>query len=97
MTSDQRRAGRRIRSGTRSGSASTRSSRPPRALDRSALVIDGDDLMRELGLTPGPLLGRIIDELVERVITDPALNERATLLLLAQGMLADVDEGGVSR
>ncbi len=67
------------------------------ALDRSALVIDGGDLMRELGLTPGPLLGRIIDELVERVINDPALNERATLLLLAQGMLADVDEGGVSR
>jgi putative nucleotidyltransferase with HDIG domain len=67
------------------------------ALDRSALAIDGGDLMQELGLTPGPLLGRIIDELVERVINDPDLNERATLLLLAQGMLADVDEGGVSR
>jgi tRNA nucleotidyltransferase (CCA-adding enzyme) len=67
------------------------------ALDRYALVIDGGDLMRELDLSPGPLLGRIIDELVERVINDPALNERATLLLLAQGMLADVDEAGVNR
>lgn len=67
------------------------------ALDRSALVIDGGDLMRELGLSSGPLLGRIIDELVERVINDPALNERATLLLLAQGMLADVNEPGVNR
>ncbi len=62
------------------------------ALDRYALVIDGDDLMRELGLEPGPSLGRMIDALVDRVIADPALNERATLLLLAQGMLADMDE-----
>lgn len=63
------------------------------ALDRYALAIDGDDLIRDLGLDPGPRLGRMIDELVERVINDPALNERATLLLLAQGMLADMDEG----
>jgi tRNA nucleotidyltransferase (CCA-adding enzyme) len=62
------------------------------ALDRYALVIDGDDLMRELGLEPGPRLGRMLDALVDRVVDDPALNERATLLLLAQGMLADVDE-----
>ena len=62
------------------------------ALDRYALVVDGDDLMRELGLDPGPRLGRMIDDLVERVIMDPALNERATLQLLAQGMLADMDE-----
>ena len=62
------------------------------ALDRYALVIDGDDLMRELRLEPGPRLGRMLDALVDRVVDDPALNERATLLLLAQGMLADVDE-----
>ncbi len=63
------------------------------ALDRHALAIDGDDLMRELGLEPGPMLGHMIDALVDRVITDPALNERASLLLLGQGMLADMDEG----
>jgi tRNA nucleotidyltransferase/poly(A) polymerase len=63
------------------------------ALDRSALAIDGNDLMRQLGLPPGPRLGRMIDALVERVIVDPALNDRATLLLLAQGMLADAGEG----
>jgi hypothetical protein len=28
--------------------------------------------------------------LLERVIDDPALNDRGTLLLLAQGMLADM-------
>ncbi len=62
------------------------------ALDRYALAIDGTDLMRELRLQPGPRLGRMIEALVERVIVDPGLNERATLLLLAQGMLADMDE-----
>lgn len=58
-------------------------------LDRRGLAIDGDDLIRELGLGEGPLLGRILDDLLERVIVDPALNDRPTLLLLAQAMLAD--------
>jgi putative nucleotidyltransferase with HDIG domain len=58
-------------------------------LDRSRLQIDGQDLMEELGLRQGPLLGRILDELVERVIVDPKLNDRATLLLLARSRIAD--------
>ena len=58
-------------------------------LDLSRLAIDGDDLMTELGLPAGPRLGRILDELLERVIADPRLNDRATLLLLAESMLAD--------
>jgi hypothetical protein len=58
-------------------------------LDRRGLAIDGEDLMTELGLSQGPLVGRILDELLERVIVDPALNNRPTLLLLAQAMLAD--------
>ena len=62
------------------------------ALDRYALEIDGTDLMRELGLEPGPRLGRMLDALVDQVIADPALNERATLLLVAQGMLADMHD-----
>ena len=58
-------------------------------LDRSRLAVRGDDLMAELGLPPGPRLGRILDELLERVIAEPRLNDRATLLLLAESMLAD--------
>ena len=58
-------------------------------LDRKGLVVDGDDLMAELGLEQGPRLGRILDELVERVIADPAANDRPTLLLLAQAMLTE--------
>ncbi len=59
------------------------------ALDRYALRIDGNDLIRELGLEPGPTLGRILNALTDQVIADPALNDRGSLLLLAQGMLAD--------
>jgi tRNA nucleotidyltransferase (CCA-adding enzyme) len=58
-------------------------------LDRSRLEIDGRDLIEELGMSPGPALGRILDDLVERVIVDPALNDRATLLLLARSRIAD--------
>ncbi len=59
------------------------------ALDRGDLAVDGNDLMTELGLEPGPALGRIIDDLLERVLVDPSLNDRPTLLLIAQSMLAD--------
>lgn len=59
------------------------------ALDRAHLAIDGDDLIRELGLEPGPRLGRLLDALLERVLDDPALNDRATLLLLAGGIARD--------
>jgi len=57
------------------------------ALDRADLVVDGDDLIAELGLRPGPTIGRVLDELVERVIADPALNDRPTLLLLARSLV----------
>ena len=58
-------------------------------LDRGGLVVDGHDLMAELGIEPGPRLGRMLEGLVDLVVADPALNERPTLLLLAQGMLAE--------
>ena len=58
-------------------------------LDRSRLAVRGDDLIAELGVPPGPRLGRMLDGLLDRVIADPKLNDRATLLLLAESMLAD--------
>jgi tRNA nucleotidyltransferase (CCA-adding enzyme) len=59
-------------------------------LNRSGLAIDGDDLMAELGASQGPILGSILDRLVEVVLNDPTSNDRPTLLLLAQAMLAEV-------
>jgi len=58
-------------------------------LDRGGLVVDGNDLIAKLGIEPGPRLGRVLEGLVDLVVADPALNERPTLLLLAQGMLAE--------
>ena len=57
-------------------------------LDRYALAIDGNDLIVEFGLNPGPHLGRILDALVERVIEDPALNDAPALLMLARDLVA---------
>ena len=58
-------------------------------LDRSRLAVHGDDLIADLGLPAGPRLGRILDSLLDRVISEPKLNDRATLLLLAESMLAE--------
>lgn len=53
------------------------------ATHASDLAIDGHDLI-EIGITAGPKLGQIKAKLVERVIDDPALNHRDTLLTLAR-------------
>ncbi len=53
-------------------------------LDRSALAVDGSDLMAELAIPAGPELGRILAALFERVVENPRLNDRATLVRLAR-------------
>lgn len=50
------------------------------ALTLSDLNVDGADIMRELGLTPGPRVGEILGHLLEEVIEDPSLNLRDRLL-----------------
>jgi poly(A) polymerase/tRNA nucleotidyltransferase (CCA-adding enzyme) len=59
------------------------------ALDLGDLAVDGDDLMTELDLVSGPTVGRLLDGLLERVMDDPTLNDRPTLLLLARTMLEE--------
>jgi len=48
------------------------------------LLIDGNDVMKELGIPPSPEVGRILNELFERVTDDPKLNTREKLLELAR-------------
>jgi tRNA nucleotidyltransferase (CCA-adding enzyme) len=59
------------------------------APDGGDLAINGDDLMTELGLKRGPAIGRILDQLLERVVAEPSLNDRPTLLLVARALAAD--------
>lgn len=56
------------------------------ALSTRDLSINGNDLMRELGLAPGRALGVLLGELMEEVTTDPSLNERERLLERARAL-----------
>jgi hypothetical protein len=58
-------------------------------LGRGQLAIDGNDLMAELGVPQGRLLGRLLDDLTERVVAEPALNDRAILLDLARQAISE--------
>ena len=65
----------------------------PVVLERGDLAIDGNDLMSVLGIAAGPALGRILDDLLERAITDPSLNGRETLLAIAAEIAPANDPG----
>jgi tRNA nucleotidyltransferase/poly(A) polymerase len=47
------------------------------------LAVDGNDLI-EVGFRPGPQLGRILHELLDAVVDEPALNTRDQLLARAR-------------
>lgn len=44
------------------------------------LAVNGYDIMEHLGIGPGPLVGRALHYLLERVLEDPSLNNREALL-----------------
>ncbi|MDI3286247.1 CCA tRNA nucleotidyltransferase [Polyangium sp. 15x6] len=54
------------------------------ALGTKDLKIRGNELMRELAIPPGPVVGEILAALVELVTDDPAENERDRLLAAAR-------------
>jgi putative nucleotidyltransferase with HDIG domain len=53
------------------------------------LVLSGTDLMRELRLSPGPVVGRLLHHLFDAVLADPSRNDRETLLSLAECYLSE--------
>jgi len=54
------------------------------ALSTRDLKVNGHDLIRELGLPPGRIIGEILDALLEAVTNDPAVNDREALLAKAR-------------
>jgi tRNA nucleotidyltransferase (CCA-adding enzyme) len=51
------------------------------------LAVDGTDLMRSLQIEPGPIVGWILQELLDMVMDDPGRNNREELLTAAQQLL----------
>jgi tRNA nucleotidyltransferase (CCA-adding enzyme) len=58
-------------------------------LGREQLAVHGADLMAELDVPQGPRLGALLDELTERVISEPALNVRDALIELARESISN--------
>jgi tRNA nucleotidyltransferase (CCA-adding enzyme) len=53
------------------------------------LGVDGNDLV-DAGIPPGPMVGKILRALLDRVVEDPAFNRRDTLLAAAHGIQGQV-------
>jgi tRNA nucleotidyltransferase (CCA-adding enzyme) len=65
-------------------------------LSERGLAVDGDDLIAELGIAPGPLIGELLARLLEAVIEDPSRNERVRLIALARRWAARDHAGGAA-
>jgi len=61
----------------------------PELLRHRRLAVDGNDLQAELGLAPGPEVGRILGRLADHALDDPSVNRRPTLLALAREIAAE--------
>lgn len=57
------------------------------ALSTGDLTIDGNVLIKELGIKPGRIIGELLAHLLEEVIGDPAKNTKDTLLALARAFV----------
>jgi len=58
------------------------------ALSVGELSVSGKDLLAELALPPGPIVGELLRELLTLVIEQPALNQRTALLAKAKELLS---------
>lgn len=52
------------------------------------LEIDGNDLMTELNLIPGKIIGEILNDLFEKVLDNPELNSKKDLLKIAKNFIS---------
>jgi tRNA nucleotidyltransferase (CCA-adding enzyme) len=60
------------------------------ALSTRDLAINGNDLMKELGVKPGRIIGQTLEALLEVVIADPTQNEREALLARAREIVREL-------
>jgi tRNA nucleotidyltransferase (CCA-adding enzyme) len=55
------------------------------------LALGGGDVMRVLAAPPGPIVGRVLEELLARVLADPSLNTRESLERILRDEIAPRD------
>lgn len=48
------------------------------------LAVNGYDIMKEFSLKPGPIIGKILNKLLEEILDNPSKNSKATLLSIAR-------------
>ena len=56
-------------------------------MDLSDLEINGQTLIKELKLKPSPIIGQILNELLEKVLQNPEINKKGTLINEAKKIL----------
>jgi len=49
-------------------------------LSVSKLAVNGEDIMKEAGLQPGPVIGNILHALLEEVLDEPEKNDKEYLI-----------------
>ncbi len=59
------------------------------ALSTRDLAIDGNVLIKELGVKPGRIIGQVLEALLEVVLADPTQNEREALLTRAREIIRE--------
>lgn len=56
------------------------------ALNVCDLAINGENVMKALNIPPGPKVGQVLSELLEKVLDEPALNQKDKLLELIRNV-----------
>jgi len=64
-----------------------------RALKVTDLAIGGEDVMRQLQIPPGRVVGQVLSGLLEYVLDDPDLNTREALLRLVPEIAREISTG----
>jgi tRNA nucleotidyltransferase (CCA-adding enzyme) len=59
------------------------------ALSTRDLEVNGHDLMRELGVKPGRVIGELLEALLDAVTSDPSMNQRERLIEKARELLQE--------
>ena len=56
------------------------------------LAINGKDLIGKLDVKPGPIIGKILETLLEKVLDNPDLNQQEKLIAEAQKILTKLND-----